>query len=303
MSIYNRSYMRAGRPEDMRRPWALRSILVTLVAVFLLQNILRHWLGSVFLEATFALELAHFVRGWLYTIVTYGLLHSTDGALPWHLVFNGLMLHWFGREIEERIGSERFFECFFFCIVMGGAVWLAVQYLGGRNHFVVGASSGVFGILYLYCRHLWHQQMGFLFIPLRFTGAQLFYVILGFQLFFFLFAELPGNGSATAHSAHLGGILGAYLYERHLLARRSLIGLLRSLMPGTSVLPPAHSQRSSASARAVPPRSYSVNVASAPSPGELKREVDRILDKINEKGFGALTTEEKQTLDRAKDLL
>ena len=32
-------------------------------------------------------------------------------------------------------------------------------------------------------------------------------------------------------------------------------------------------------------------------------EVDRILDKINEKGFGALTQQEKRTLDEAKDVL
>ena len=36
---------------------------------------------------------------------------------------------------------------------------------------------------------------------------------------------------------------------------------------------------------------------------DLQREVDRILDKINEKGFGALTSEEKHTLDEAKDVL
>jgi hypothetical protein len=35
----------------------------------------------------------------------------------------------------------------------------------------------------------------------------------------------------------------------------------------------------------------------------LRSEVDRILDKINSEGFGALTDEEKQVLDEAKDLL
>ena len=35
----------------------------------------------------------------------------------------------------------------------------------------------------------------------------------------------------------------------------------------------------------------------------LKAEVDRILDKINSKGFGALSEEEKKTLDKAKDHL
>ena len=45
----------------------------------------------------------------------------------------------------------------------------------------------------------------------------------------------------------------------------------------------------------------------APSPAAvretLRAEVDRVLDKINSQGFGALTEEEKRLLDEAKDLL
>jgi hypothetical protein len=36
---------------------------------------------------------------------------------------------------------------------------------------------------------------------------------------------------------------------------------------------------------------------------DLRAEVDRILDKINSQGFGALTNEEKRLLDEARDLL
>ena len=34
----------------------------------------------------------------------------------------------------------------------------------------------------------------------------------------------------------------------------------------------------------------------------LKAETDRILDKINDKGFGSLTVAEKETLEKAKKL-
>lgn len=302
MSIYNRSYMRGQRPEDIQRPWALRFILISLVVVFLVQNIFRHWLGSYFVEANFALNLESFLSGWVHTLLTYGWLHSTDGALPWHLVFNGLMLYWFGRELERRIGSERLFECFAFCVLSGGAIWLIFQGISGRTAIVSGASAGVFGILYLYCRHYWQFSMGMLFLPLRFTGKQLFYVLFGFQLFFFLFAELPGTqAGVTAYSAHLGGILGAFLYERHLLARNSLIGTLRGLLV-VSATPPSWQKRTEAVKAEVKP-SYKVNVSSSVPKEDLRRQVDRILDKINDKGFGALTAEEKKLLDEAKDLL
>jgi hypothetical protein len=45
---------------------------------------------------------------------------------------------------------------------------------------------------------------------------------------------------------------------------------------------------------------YKVNIS---APADLRLEVDRILDKINSEGFGALTDDEKRLLDEAKDLL
>ncbi|MCC5022360.1 MAG: hypothetical protein J6386_06020 [Candidatus Synoicihabitans palmerolidicus] len=58
-------------------------------------------------------------------------------------------------------------------------------------------------------------------------------------------------------------------------------------------------------------RTYKVNLSSdlkngaksSVSPQNLRAEVDRILDKINSQGFGALTDDEKQLLDQAKDML
>lgn len=299
MSIYNRSYMREDPLRSAGRPWALKTLLITIFAVFVLQNIFRHWLGSAFLETHFALNLELLSKGWIHSLLTYGFLHSTDGALPWHILFNCLMLYWFGREVESRFGSERLFELFLLSVFTGGIIWTSLHFLTGQAYILVGASSGLFGILYLFCRMRWLMTMEFLFLPVRFTGQQLFYVLLGFQAFFLLFGELPGNaGSTTAYSAHLGGILGAFLYERYLLHRPTLISLFRS-SSGPEVRQPKW-ERKAAAVKAKTGNSYKVNVS---SPSDLKQEVDRILDKINEQGFGALSPEEKKTLDKAKDLL
>jgi hypothetical protein len=53
-------------------------------------------------------------------------------------------------------------------------------------------------------------------------------------------------------------------------------------------------------AKPAAPAAYQVNVS---SPGDLRAEVDRILDKINSQGFGSLSADEKRMLDDAKDLL
>ena len=299
MSIYSRSYMRDSGPGFEAKPWALKGLLIAMVAVFLLQNITRFWLGSTFMEANFALSLGRISDGWLHTLLTYGFLHATGSGLPWHLLLNGLLLYWFGREIEERVGSERLLEFFLLCVLTGGIFWSCLHFLSGKAVTVVGASSGVFGVLYLFCRFHWHRTMELLFIPIRFTGKQLFLVLFGFQLFFLLFAELPGTATtSTAHSAHLGGVLGAFLYERYLMHRSTLISFFRR-QAEPEIQPPRWS-RKSAAVKSRTGNAYRVNVSNR---GSMRKEVDRILDKINKEGFGALSKEEKDTLDKAKDLL
>lgn len=306
MSIYSRSYMRDTGPAFGPQPWALKGILIALVVVFVLQNIARFWLGSTFMEATFGLSLNRIADGWLHTLLSYGFLHATGSGLPWHILFNGLILYWFGKEIEDRFGSERFLECFLLCVFTGGVIWSCVHFFAHQGATVVGASSGVFGIIYLFCRQRWHFSLQFILIPIQFTGRQLFYVLLGFQVFFLLFAELPASGTtATAHSAHLGGVLGAFLYERYLLHRSTLISFFRR-QAQPEIRPPEWARRSAKTVKATTSagsarkQTYKVNLTDR---SELRREVDRILDKINHQGFGALSREEKDTLDKAKDLL
>ena len=57
---------------------------------------------------------------------------------------------------------------------------------------------------------------------------------------------------------------------------------------------------SASNAKPATPAAYHVNLSNRE---DLRAEVDRILDKINSQGFGALTADEKRLLDEAKDLL
>ena len=115
------------------------------------------------------------------------------------------------------------------------------------------------------------------------------------DLFGFLFYEMGGRRSPlwNGHAADLAAALAAYAYYR--ISRRaeahggfstSDIDLPRWLrrQKKSSVRPPV----------------YKVNLSNR---GDLRAEVDRILDKINSEGFGALTAEEKRLLDEARDLL
>lgn len=297
MGIYNRSYMRESSESYSQRPWAVKSLLVAMLAVFILQNVVRHWFGSYVLEDTFALSIGNLTRGFVHTLITYGLLHSTERALPWHLVFNAFFIWWFGKTLEERYGSLKFLELFLISVLIGGVTWSLMQVLGNNSGILVGASAGAYGVLYLFCREHWNHSLSLFFLPIQFLGKHLFYVLVGFQAFFFLFSELPGNSHATtAYSAHLGGILGAYIYERFFESKGSFFARFKR-KPKIQILPPSWDKKSKKASNA---SHYKVNVGKNEN---LKAEVDRILDKINESGFGALTEEEKDILDRAKDQL
>lgn len=304
MSIYNRSYMRPEASSYSSSPWALKAILITLVAVFFLQNVFRHWFGVSWMEHAFALNWDTLSSGYLHTLLTYGLLHSTELGIPWHLLLNALMLYLFGREIEFRLGTQKFIEAFGFSVLVGGIAWILVRVTGNPQAILVGASAGVFGIITLFCMFRWYDELSLLFIPGRFLGKHLFYFFLGMQAFFFLFTEMPRmTQSSVAYSAHLGGILGGFIYYRQLMAKESLFSRITALFSQKTEAKPPKWEKKVAAVKARGAGRYKVNLSPGSDKGSLRKEVDRILDKINDEGFGALTQEEKQVLDKAKDLL
>lgn len=113
----------------------------------------------------------------------------------------------------------------------------------------------------------------------------------------FLFYEILRVHSpfGFAHSAHLGGMAVGWLYYQFTAGDGWQLPSLRRV----HVEPPKWMRKKNAMPEAPACR---VNVPPA-SKDELRAEVDRILDKINSKGFQALSADEKHTLDEARNLL
>ena len=74
-----------------------------------------------------------------WRLVTAGFLHIG----PIHVLFNLLMLYWFGTPLESLLGRARFLAVYGLSILAGSAGALLISPLD----VTVGASSGVFGIL------------------------------------------------------------------------------------------------------------------------------------------------------------
>lgn len=289
--IYDRPYMRSVGPNSGMSP--LFWLIGVLVGVFVVQNIAGVWFKSGAVSEWFGLSADGLASGRIWTLFTYGFLH--DPGNVWHLLLNSLGLFFLGRLVLPELGALRFLLLYLGSTIAGGLCWLGINF--ARNSILLGASSAVLGMLVYFACMRPNERMTFLLffvLPVSILPKFLAIIVAGLELFGLLFGELPRGGFATpiAHSAHLGGMLAA------LILFRVWDGAPAPIPTSRSVELPKWMRAK----RANPDigGTYRVNV---PPPRDMKREVDRILDKINHSGFGSLTAEEKRTLDEARDTL
>jgi membrane associated rhomboid family serine protease len=91
------------------------------------------------------------INYWIYrpwTLITYAFLHS--GFL--HLIFNLLILYWFGVILADLIGEKRLLPYFFIGTLVGGLVFsLAFHFLPpgfNQGQFLIGSSAGAMALMF-----------------------------------------------------------------------------------------------------------------------------------------------------------
>ncbi len=286
------------RQEEYRREWpVLKWLIIANIAVFIVQCVLERWTSSpapynTFLKY-FALTGYGFSSGYLWTPLTYSLLHST--RMLFHILGNLLGIFLFGRILQPVVGSRRLLGLYIASAVLGGLFWLVFNFQGG---LVMGASAAALGFLTVYCLLYPNQRVQFLLffiIPLTILPKYILWFSLFINLFGFLFYEISpqGMGTGVAYSAHLGGMMCGWLFIKYVHNREPIFKARATVVE----LPKWVKKRRKSSPGV---NKFTINISNH---NQLKSEVDRILDKINSKGFGSLTEEEKRTLDKAKDIL
>lgn len=292
--LSDRPYMR----EPEYRPSTLKPLfwlIGSIVGVFIVQSLIENWFGvNNYLRfyALFSLSSDGVANGYIWNFLTYSFLH---GGL-FHLLINGLMLFWLGKTLIQMLGVQRFFTLYGLAVLLGGVTWFMVNFWQTRPVAVVGASGGVMGLLVAFAMHFPNQPIQillFFVIPVRITPKNLVLILLAVDVAGLLFNELApfGAGVPIAHSAHLGGMLGGWVFVKFILNKDFTF-------TASDVKPPRWF--TSKKTRKAKTGKFRINFTNR---NELQQEVDRILDKINRQGFGSLTEEERSTLDKAKELL
>jgi membrane associated rhomboid family serine protease len=239
-------------------PWVKRLIAANVIVYFLEQTV-RGIVPMLAFTPRLALSMP-------WTIVTYMFVHDQYGIT--HILFNMLGLYFFGPRVEERLGAKRFLTLYFISGIAGALASFVFAY----NSSVVGASGALFGVMVAFAMFWPDAQILFMFfLPVPARVAVIIMTVMS------LWSGIQGSRGGVADFAHLGGFAGGFLYLKW-LERRA--GTKRFRSKTVNAVP----KETLANYKRIDTKSiHEVN----------RDEVNRILDKINAKGLGSLTPQEK----------
>lgn len=287
-------------------PPVIKSLIIINVIVFLfdafflgiyhIDNVpLSHYFGKYF----YLHPLEDGMFG-VWQLFTYQFIH---GGI-WHLFFNLFALWMFGVELESIWGSRKFLTFYLLSGIGAGLFQLFIAPLFSEPLPTIGASGAVFGVLVAF-GFTFPDRPVFMF-PIFIPIPAKFFVIIYAGLAFLL--GVTGSAGNVAHIAHLGGAFTGFL----LLKFGDQIGIYR-LINKISRPRSQYSQPYVIYTRHFPKQETiaedDFEIYAEDSRTKKKRDqftvegeevtqevIDRILDKIAERGYQGLSEREKKIL-------
>lgn len=264
-------------PSNRITPWVFRLIIANAVVLLLMR--------TVFTSPALAGALAFSPGGALHqpwSFFSYMFVHA--GLL--HLLGNMFMLYVFGTAVEARMGSRAFILYYLFCGVGAAVFALGLSGIMGVSPFI-GASGAVLGVALAFAMYWPDAELVVFPIPMLIRARTLVTVLIGLDVFFSFL--MPADG--IAHIAHVGGAAFGYLFFRvQRMSRRSPHPPPRAVERVVMVQSgPSEPERRAPITPARQRRRAEADPVAA--------EVDRVLDKISEKGIASLTPAERRFLD------
>src|SRR5262245_34459028 len=247
------------------------------------------------------------LHGQVWRLVTHAFLHDTNNF--WHIVFNMLLLYWFGRDIESIYGPKEFLAFYLASAVLAALAFIgcsAAGLGGGMDTHALGASGAVMAVIVLFACHFPHHRIWIFFLlPVPVWLMVVIYV--GFDAWGLLLQDgLGRSGGGVAFAAHLGGAaFGALYYVRGWRVLNwipnwpaSMTARRRPKLRVFREEPPPRRPQVREPAR----EDSTPEVATAPVDEHLEAQVDAVLAKVARQGQDSLSEEERQVLQRASEL-
>ena len=312
--------------DDVKREFsfgnAVTRIIIINVAVFVILNLL--WVGFRIAyqwplnDPEGFLNLKRFFlisSDWIHNlthpwvIISHAFVHQDF----WHILWNMLLLYWFGRIVGDFIGDQRIIPLYLLGAIFGGLAYvLTINFLpyspavtNGEISYAEGASAAVMAIIVAAGTISPDYIMRLLFLG----DVRLKYIVA--TLVFLDIIGIGGNFNTGGHFGHLGGALFGYLFVRQLREGNDWsipvnnlldrIGNFFKSFTGGTPKPkkgprmvyknPVRTKKTHGSKKG--------NAASDREKLSHQEQLDAILDKISQFGYESLSEEEKEFLFNA----
>jgi len=282
MGLYDRDYTQEnyqsqfGQVPHMRMHWPK---ITPVVKWLLIANIALFFVGELVFPRNIAVPgfgySVNFLEKWfsvfpyslatklqLWRLVTYQFLH---GGIA-HVLFNMLGLYFLGPTLERHWQGKKFLTFYLGCGAAGGLFYTLLTVFNFLSPGpMVGASGAILGMLAACAILFPHFVVFILFFPVPIRVAAIGLTIM---YFFYVITRGPNAGG---HAAHLAGMAtgAAYVFSRSW--RDQFTSRIRANR---------HKKQ--------------VTVQ-----GDIRVELDRILEKVHDSGLQSLTSKEKKILKEA----
>jgi membrane associated rhomboid family serine protease len=125
-----------------------------------------------------------------------------------HLLFNMMTLYYFGPTVEMLYGRLGFAVIYVISIV-GGNLFTMVTHRNNLNYSALGASGGLFGVVFAFVWMLPDARLALFFIPVFIPGWLFAIIICWISM---VLSQLPRAAEAgISHEGHLGGAVSGAL--------------------------------------------------------------------------------------------
>jgi membrane associated rhomboid family serine protease len=229
--------------------------------------------------------------GMYWQIVTSMFMHGGF----FHILFNMWGLYLFGTLITPHLKTARFLTMYFISGICGSLLWLLFNW--NTPAVVVGASGALFGVLIVTAMLEPNREFIMLFFPFPMKTKTLVAVYAVVEII-----SAPNSIGNVAHLAHIGGLIGGYLYIELFCRKMIIWEPLAFLFPGKRF----GGQRSNEgwTIKTAPlkfkTKDFDFDEKDVSSPVSQK-ELDYLLDKVSRTGINSLSESEMATLRRARE--
>ncbi len=292
MGIYDRDYVNAkrgmggngGQGSGMfaRSPgWSVTTwIIVINVTIHILAISAMPWLYSIgqltVYQAFGQLE--------VWRLITFQFLHNPTSLM--HVLFNMFGMWVFGPMVEQYLGGKKYLAFYLVCGLAGGILFTILTLAGfvnnGTQTPLIGASAGVFGVIVACAYVSPNTVIQLLFPPIPLKMKTFAYGYVGIALI----SLLMGSPNAGGEAAHIGGAIAGFFFIRN-------SGMLADFF---DVFHDSRKSKGKGKKNAKPKKTSYRNYNNTNSSGPSQDDIDKILQKVSQKGLASLTEKEKKTL-------